>query len=143
MRLRQIMNTDVEMIQPESPVSEAAKKMKLLDVGALPVCDGRRLLGMVTDRDITIRATAEARDPDNTLVRDCMSPEIIYCFDDQSPEEAERLMQDKQIRRLPVLTREKQLDGIVALADLATKTGNVQQVGRTIREVSEPAKKEA
>ena len=143
MQLKEIMTTDVEVVNPESSITEAAKKMRSLDVGALPVCDGRRLLGMVTDRDITIRATAEARDPDNTLVRDCMSPEIIYCFDDQSPEEAERLMQDKQIRRLPVLTREKQLAGIVALADLATKTSNVQQVGRTIREVSEPAKKEA
>src|SRR3954447_8754712 len=115
MRLRQIMNTDVEMIQPESPVSEAAKKMKLLDSGALPVCDGRRLLGMITDRDITIRATAEGRDPDKTLVRDCMSPELVYAFEDQNEKEAERLMQEKQIRRLPVLTREKQLAGIVSL----------------------------
>src|SRR5207237_5781183 len=96
-----------------------------------------RLLGMVTDRDITIRATAEARDPDKTLVRDCMSPEMIYCFEDQSPQEAQRLMEEKQIRRLQVLTREKQLAGIVALGDLATKTGDVQQVGRTVREVSQ------
>ena len=103
----------------------------------LPVCDGRRLLGIITDRDITIRATAEERDPRNTLVRDCMSPEMVYCFEDQDPKEAERIMQEKQIRRLPVLTREKQLAGIVALGDLATKTGNVQQVGRTVREVSQ------
>ena len=143
MQLKEIMTTDVEVVKPESSITEAAKKMRSLDVGALPVCDGRRLLGMVTDRDITIRATAEARDPDNTLVRDCMSPEIIYCFEDQNAEEAERLMQEKQIRRLPVLTREKRLAGIVALGDLATKTGDVQQIGRTIREVSEPAKKEA
>ena len=83
------MNTDVEMIQPESPVSEAAKKMKLLDVGALPVCDGRRLLGMITDRDITVRATAEGRNPDATLVRDCMSPEILYCFEDEDAKQAD------------------------------------------------------
>lgn len=116
--------------------------MRSLNIGALPVCDGRRLIGMVTDRDITVRATAEARDPDNTLVRDCMSPEVVYCFEDQSAQEAERLMEEKQIRRLPVLTSEKQLAGIIALGDLATKTGDIQQIGRTVREISEPAKKE-
>src|SRR5438034_1126527 len=128
MLLKEIMTTDVEVIEPETSITNAAKKMRSLDVGALPVCDGRHLLGMVTDRDITIRATAEARDPDKTLVRDCMSPEVIYCFEDQSPQEAERIMEDKQIRRLPVLTREKQLAGIVALGDLATKTGDIQRV---------------
>src|SRR5207248_9757312 len=101
------------------------------------VCDGGRLLGMITDRDITVRATAEGRDPGSTVVRDCMSPEMVYCFEDQDPKEAERIMQDKQIRRLPVLTREKQLAGIVALGDLATKTDDVQQVGRTMRQVSQ------
>ena len=139
MQLKEIMTTDVEVIKPESPITEAAKKMRSLDVGALPVCDGRRLLGMLTDRDITIRATAEGRDPDKTLVHDCMSRELVYCFEDQDIKEAERLMQDKQIRRLPVLTREKLLAGIVALGDLATKTGDVQQVGRTVREVSKPS----
>ena len=140
MLLKEIMTTDVEVIKPETSIAEAARKMRSLNVGALPVCDGGRLVGMVTDRDIAIRATTEARNPDTTLVRDCMSPEIVYCFDDQDIKEAERLMQEKQIRRLPVLTRDKQLTGIVALGDLATKTGDIQQVGRTTREVSEPAR---
>lgn len=139
MQLKKIMTADVEVIRPESSIADAAKKMRSLDVGSLPVCDGERLVGMITDRDITIRATADGRDPNNTLVRDCMSPEIVYCFEDQSAEEAERLMQEKQIRRLPVLTRDKQLAGIIALGDLATKTDDVQQVGRTVREISEPA----
>ncbi len=139
MQLKEIMTADVEVIRPDSSIADAAKKMRSLDVGSLPVCDGERLLGMVTDRDITIRATADGRDPNNTLVRDCMSREIVYCFEDQSAEEAERLMQEKQIRRLPVLTREKQLAGIIALGDLAMKTDDVQQVGRTVREISEPA----
>ena len=139
MQLKEIMTADVEVIRPDSSIADAAKKMRSLDVGSLPVCDGERLLGMITDRDITIRATADGRDPNNTRVRDCMSPEIVYCFEDQSAEEAERLMQEKQIRRLPVLTREKQLAGIIALGDLATKTDDVQQVGRTVREISEPA----
>ncbi len=138
MQLKEIMTTNVEVIRPDSSVADAAKKMKSLDVGALPVCDGQRLLGMITDRDITIRATAEGRDPNNTLVRDCMSSEIVYCFEDQTAHDAERIMQEKQIRRLPVLTREKQLAGIIALADLATKTDDIQQVARTVREVSEP-----
>ncbi len=139
MQLREIMTADVEVIRPESSVTEAAKKMRSLNVGALPVCDGRRLLGMITDRDITVRATAESRDPDKTLVRDCMSPELVYAFEDQNEKEAERLMREKQIRRLPVLTRDKQLAGIVSLGDLATKTGDVQQVGRTTREISQPS----
>ena len=139
MQLKEIMTADVEVIRPDSSIADAAKKMRSLDVGSLPVCDGERLVGMITDRDITIRATADGRDPNNTLVRDCMSPEIVYCFEDQSAEEAERLMQEKQIRRLPVLTREKQLAGIIALGDLATKTDDVQQVGRTVRKISEPA----
>jgi CBS domain-containing protein len=141
MQLKEIMSTDVEVIRPEANLTDAAKKMRSLDIGALPVCDGRRLLGMLTDRDITIRAVAEGRDPDHTLVRDCMSSELIYCYEDDSIKDAERVMQDKQIRRLPVVTRDKQLAGIVSLGDLATKTGDVQQIGRTVREVSKPSEK--
>lgn len=139
MQLREIMTRDVEVVAPTDTVFNASKKMRDLDAGSLPVCDGERLVGMITDRDITIRATAEARDPNNTLVRECMTPEMVYCFEDQSEVEAERVMAEKQIRRLPVLTREKQLAGIVSLGDLATKTDQVQQTGKTLREISEPA----
>ena len=141
MQLKEIMTTDVEVISPDSSVADAAKQMRSLDVGSLPVCDGQRLVGMITDRDITIRATADGRDPNTTLVRDCMSPEIVYCFEDQSAQEAEQIMQEKQIRRLPVLTREKQLAGIIALADLATKTDDIRAVGKTLEKVSEPSDK--
>lgn len=134
------MTTDVQVIRPDSPISEAANHMRSLNIGALPVCDGQRLVGMITDRDIAIRAVAESRDLNNTRVRDCMSPEVSYCFDDDNVQDAEHLMEEKQIRRLPVLTREKKLSGIVAMADLATATGDLQQVGRTIREISEPAR---
>jgi CBS domain-containing protein len=139
MKISEIMTTDVEIVRPDASVAEAAKKMRALDVGALPVCDGRRLLGMITDRDITIRATAEGGDPNQASVQDSMSAEIVYCFEDQDIKEAERLMQEKQIRRLPVLTRNKELAGIVSLGDLAAKTGDVQGVGRTVREVSQPS----
>jgi CBS domain-containing protein len=139
MQVKNIMSQNVEVVRPDSSIAEAAKKMKALDVGALPVSDGDRLVGMITDRDITIEATAQSRDPVTTLVRDCMQPEVIYCFEDQDVEEAERIMQEKQIRRLPVLTREKRLVGIVALGDLATKISQVKEVGTTLREVSHPA----
>jgi CBS domain-containing protein len=139
MQLRDIMTTEVEVIAPDDSIYEASKKMRELDAGSLPVCDGRRLLGMITDRDITIRGTAQGRDPNTTPVRDCMSPEVVYCFEDQTDTDAERIMSQKQIRRLPVLTREKQLTGIVSLGDLATRTGELQDTGRTLREVSEPS----
>jgi len=139
MKVKDIMTTDVAVVAPTVTVLDAAKRMRDLDVGVLPVCDGKRLVGMVTDRDITIRATAEARDPSNTTVRDCMTPELDYCFEDQSEVEAEQIMAEKQIRRLPVLTREKQLAGIVSLGDIATQGGKLEETGRTLREISEPA----
>src|SRR5437764_12783669 len=104
MQLREIMTTDVEVIRPESPVTEAARRMKSLDAGALPVCDGRRLLGMITDPDITVRSIAEGRHPDSTIVRDCMSPESVYCCEDQDAKDAEGVMRDKEIRRVLDLT---------------------------------------
>jgi CBS domain-containing protein len=139
MKLRELMTTEVDVIRPTASVFEAAKRMRDLNVGALPVCDGERLQGMITDRDITIRATAEGRDPKDMLVRDCMTSKIIYCFEDQNEDEAEQIMGDKQIRRLPVLSREKRLTGIVSLGDLATKTRKLQETGRTLREISEPS----
>jgi len=109
--------------------------MSSLDIGALPVCDGSRLNGTITDRDITVRATAAGRDPKSTQVRDCMSSELVYGFEDQDVEEAKALMEEKQIRRLPVLSRDKQLTGMVALADLATKAG-AAKAGEAVRSIS-------
>ena len=126
MLLKEIMTTDVEVIEPETSITNAAKKMRSLDVGALPVCDGRRLVGMVTDRDITIRATAEARNPDSTFVRDCMSPEIVYCFDDQDVEEAERVMQEVELRIYPMVL------ACVAMDRLELREGQVVMDGRRL-----------
>jgi len=139
MKINEIMTTDVEVVPPDSSIRDAAQKMAKLDVGALPVCDGERLIGMLTDRDIAVRAVAEGRDPDSTTVRDCMSPKIIYCFEDQSLEEARQVMEEKQIRRLPVISRDKQLVGILAIGDLAIKTDEIRQVGQTLQEISQPA----
>src|SRR5947207_12523338 len=114
MQIKEIMTTDIQVVNPHTSIADAAQTMRSLDVGALPVCDGQRLVGMLTDRDITVRAVADGRDPNKTTVQDCMSPGMFFCFEDQETGEIERMMQEKQIRRLPVLTREKQLSGIVA-----------------------------
>src|SRR5438552_3517909 len=99
MRVSEIMTKRVECTRPDASVQEAAGRMRALDVGSLPVCDNDRLVGIVTDRDITVRATAEACDPCGTRVREVMTPEIAYCYEDQLVTEAARLMEDRQIRR--------------------------------------------
>jgi CBS domain-containing protein len=121
-------------------LQEAAKMMKSLDVGSLPVCDGNRLLGMLTDRDITIRATAEGRDPTTTTVRETMTEKILYCYEDQDVREAAQIMEERQIRRLPILNRDKRLVGIVSLGDLAVDSGQEQIAGEALTEISRPAR---
>jgi CBS domain-containing protein len=137
MKLFDIMTHGVETISPDATVADAADTMRNLDLGALPVCDGTRLVGMLTDRDIIIRAVAEGRDPTQTRVSSCMTRDVLYCFQDQDVDEAEKLMQEKQIRRLPILDRDKQLVGIIALADVAVKTDDAQETARTVREISQ------
>lgn len=139
MKISEIMTTDVEVVSPEATIKDAAQRMVRLDVGALPVWDGERLVGMVTDRDLVVRAVAEGRDPETTTVGDCMSPKIVYCFEDQSLDEARHTMEEKKIRRLPVLNRDKHLVGILAIGDLAVKTDEDQEVGHTLQEISRPA----
>jgi CBS domain-containing protein len=124
MLLRDVMTPHVEVIHPDATLREAAQKMKTLDVGPVPVCDGDRLQGMLTDRDITVRATAEGRDPNTTRVRDVMTPDVVYCFEDQDVREAAETMEQWQIRRLVVLNQDKRLVGIVSLGDLATQTSD-------------------
>ena len=139
MQLKEIMTRDVEIIAPEATLQDAAKKMKALNVGLIPVCDGNRITGMLTDRDITVRATAEGRSPTKTKVCEVMSQDVAYCFDDQSIEQAVRLMELKQIRRLPIMSRDERLVGIVSLGDLAVHTGDQVLAGEALMEVSEPS----
>ncbi len=139
MLLKDIMTRDVQVIPPDAPVKVAAEKMKALYVGPLPVCDGDRLVGILTDRDIAVRAVAEGRDPKRTKVRDIMTPEVVYAFEDQDVEEAARLMRDRQLRRLVVLNREKRLTGIVSLGDLAVETRDKTLAGDVLEKVSEPS----
>ena len=139
MRVSEVMTRGVECTGPDATLQEAAAKMKSLDVGPLPVCDNDRLVGMVTDRDITVRATAEGDAPKDVRVRDVMTPEVIYCFEDALVKDAALLMQQKQVRRLLVLNRDKRLVGIVSLGDLAVETGDDKLAGKTLEQVSEPA----
>jgi CBS domain-containing protein len=139
MLLKEIMTRDVEIVNASALLKEAAAKMKALDVGVIPVCDGNRLTGILTDRDITIRATADGRDPNKTKVTEVMSTDLAYCLEDQEVEEAVSVMEARQIRRLPVLNEEKRLVGIVSLADIAIHAGDRDLAGETLQQVSEPA----
>ncbi len=139
MELRDIMTRNVEVVRGDASLKEAATKMKTIDVGFIPVCDGDRLKGILTDRDITIRATADGRNPTKTKVADVMSTAIAYCLEDQELDEAVSLMEARQIRRLPVLNLDKQLVGIVSLGDIAVHAGDRDMAGETLEEISQPA----
>jgi CBS domain-containing protein len=137
MKIRDIMTTDPELIDPNSSIRDAARRMKNEDIGALPIGENDRLIGMVTDRDIAVRAVAEDRDPSTTTVRDVMSEKIYYCFEDDDIEDAARCMAENRVRRLPILNRDKRLTGIVSLGDIA-QTG--EECEKTALEgVSEPS----
>jgi predicted transcriptional regulator len=131
------MTAHPRCVSPDNNLVEAAGLMREMDVGALPICDNDRLAGMVTDRDIVLRGTADGRDPNSATVRDVMSPGIFYVFADQDVEEAARIMEEKQIRRLPVLNREKRLVGIVSLGDVAVSSSPAFS-GTALRDVSQP-----
>jgi len=136
MKVRDIMTKGVECVSPDDTLQVAATKMKSLDVGPTPVCGDDRVVGMLTDRDIVLRAVAEGKDPRTTKVREAMTEEVIYCFEDDDTEDAAKLMEDRQVRRVLVMSREKRLVGIVSLGDLATE-GKKKDAGKVLQEVSE------
>jgi len=119
MKVAEFMTQDVEIVTPDQSIREAAQFMLRSDAGAMPVGEGDRLVGIVTDRDIAVRAVAEGRGPD-TPVRDVMTEDLIFCFDDDEVEEVAMKMSDAQVRRMPVLSREGEaLVGIVSLGDIS------------------------
>jgi CBS domain-containing protein len=136
--VRDVMTRGVETVSPDATIADVARRMRDLDVGSLPVTDGSRLLGIVTDRDLSVRATAASKDPNSTKVREVMSPELAWIFDDEPADAAARVMRERQIRRLPVLDRSDRLVGMVALADLATDLGDDRLKGATLEEISQP-----
>lgn len=136
MKIGELMTPDVEVIKPDDTLHTAAKMMADLNSGVLPVGENDRLVGMITDRDITVRAVAEGRDPNKTAVREAMSGEIRYCFEDEDAEAVAYRMGSWQVRRLPVLNRDKRLVGIVSLGDLMI--GGAEEPGKeALREISE------
>ena len=139
MNVNEIMTTDFEMIDATSSLIEAAEKMRSLNVGFLPVREGTRLAGILTDRDIVIRGLAEGLDPRRTSVKDIISSDIVYCFEDESVEDAARLMEDNQVRRLIVVDHDQTPVGIVSIGDIAVKSGQEQLAGEILERVSEPA----
>ena len=139
MKISEILTPNPQCIGPETTLTAAAQKMKSLDVGILPICEKDRLVGTVTDRDITIRAVASGTNPNTGTVRDAMTPDIVYCFDDEDVEDAAELMEQKQVRRLPVLSRDKRLVGILSLGDLAVRTQREKLAGEVLERVCEPA----
>ncbi len=119
MKIRELMSDDVELVNPNSTIRDAALKMRAEDIGALPVGENDRLIGMITDRDIVTRCTAEDHTPGKCLVRDAMSKKICYCFEDDDLDVAAHIMAEHQIRRLPVLNTKKRLVGMISLGDLS------------------------
>ena len=139
MKVSDIMTRDVRLLSPDQTIRQAAKIMTDIDAGALPVGENDRLVGMITDRDIVIRAVAEGK-PGETKVAEVMSKEMLYCFDTDAIEDVERNMAKAQVRRLPVVNRDKRLVGIVSLGDLA-RNDDPTTVGRTVSRVSTPGGK--
>ena len=138
MQLKEIMTADPLILSPETALREAAQNMRDLDSGVMPVGENDRLIGMLTDRDITVRATAEGKDPNSTPVRDVMRPDVVYCFEDDEVEAAARKMEEHQIRRLIVLNHDKRLVGIASLGDLAVHAPSNRLAGEVTEAVSEP-----
>ena len=142
MKISEIMTRDVEIIQPDDTLRMAAQKMRNRDIGFLPVCDGESLMGVLSDRDITVRAFADGMDINVMLGRDLMTSPAIYCFDDQDVTEAAQVMGENQIRRLVILNREnKRVIGVISLGDLVRK-GVTDLSGQVLRKVSEPENQE-
>ena len=142
MQIREIMTLDAEVVHSDAVAVEAAAKMRDLDVGSLPVCDGEKLEGMITDRDIAVRLVAAGLDASTTKVGDIMTPGATYCFEDQTVDEASAVMEAQQIRRLPILNREKRLVGILSLGDLAVRTEGTEDeelADEALKDISTPS----
>ncbi|HEY0844444.1 MAG TPA: CBS domain-containing protein [Noviherbaspirillum sp.] len=136
MRIADAMTRDVQVIRPDQSIVDAARMMAECDVGALPVADNDRLVGMLTDRDIVVRGLAQGKAAD-ARVQDVMSPDVKYCFDDEDLDDVAQNMGDLQIRRLPVVSRDKRLVGIVSLGDIATT--DEEPAGEALSHISEPS----
>jgi CBS domain-containing protein len=138
MRVSAMMTRSVCCIDPEATLEEAARDMRDRDIGSVPVARDGKPIGMLTDRDIAIRAVAEGRDPRSTQVREVMTGNVVCCREDESIEDAAELMENRQVRRLLVIDRGGRLCGIVSLGDLAVRSGDEKLTEEVLEEVSQP-----
>jgi CBS domain-containing protein len=137
-QLKDLMSRDVKVISPDMTIGEAAKKMRDGDFGMMPVGEDDRMIGTISDRDIAIRAVAEGKEG-GTKVRDVMSEGIIWAYEDDSVEQVATIMSKHQVRRLPVVNRDKRLVGIVALGDFAVESSEIQPAAKALSEISKPS----
>ena len=141
MQIKDVMTQSAETVDSDALVIDAATKMKELNVGSLPVCDNGKLEGLITDRDIIVRLLAEGRDPLYTRIGEIMTPGATYCFEDQTLDEAASLMEAQQIRRLPILNRNKELVGMLSLGNIAVRADTIDQdlANEALKKISEPS----
>lgn len=135
MQLKEMMTTPVQTVTPDSSLEEVAKKMRTQDVGSLPVCDNNKIVGIVTDRDIAIRGVADGLNPAQTKVREVMTTQVHSCPAETDANEAFKIMEDKQIRRLIVTDQTQNPIGIISLGDIALRV-HQKQAGEVVKEVS-------
>ncbi len=137
MQVSKVMTRNVSWVGPDATIPEIARRMRTEDIGSVPIAEQDRLIGIVTDRDIVVRLVAEGGDLNSTTARQVMSPRILYCYEDQSVSDVLKNMGDNQVRRLPVISREKRLVGVVSLGDLSQSAKT--QAGGAFKDISEPA----
>ena len=137
MQVSDCMSSNVRVCAPEDPIRDAARAMREIDVGVLPVGENDRLVGMITDRDIAIRGVGEGKGPDAT-VREVMTGEVRYCFEDEDVSDVAMNMGDLKVRRLPVVSRDKRLVGIISLGDVSRSDGEADMSGAALSAISEP-----
>lgn len=137
-QLRDLMSRNVNVIDPDTTIEEAAKKMRDGGFGMMPVGEDDRMIGTISDRDIAIRAVAEGKDP-LTKVREVMSEGVTWVYEDESVEDAAMIMSERQVRRLPVVNRDKRLVGIVALGDFAVESSEIRPAAEALSGISRPS----
>jgi len=134
-QIKDVMSANFKWMAPDSPVSQVAQQMRDMDCGFMPLAENDKMVGMITDRDITIRAVAEGKNPADVQARDIMTAKTYYCYDDQDIEEVCNNMGEIQVRRLPVVNRDKRLVGIVSMGDLA-QSASRPNVGQTQQQIT-------
>lgn len=139
MKISEIMSRNVECIDSGTSIKDAAEKMRELDVGFLPVCEGDQPIGTLTDRDVTIRHVADGQNPYRVKARDIMTPNVLYSYEDQDVEEVAQFMQDHEVRRVLIYNRDRQLVGVVSLGDLSKAAGEQCLAGEILKDIAEAA----